>query len=163
MPVKVFTAPEKWDKNWFTQSTIFLGGTIEQGTATNWQQTVIDSFNGTDVTILNPRRAKWNASLPQDPTPGTEFHTQVTWEIDAQNISDLIIYNFEADSKSPITLLELGLYATSGGVVVCCPKTYWRYGNVKIVCDLHGIPIFETLEELCEHVKSKFSIQLTEA
>lgn len=60
-------------------------------------------------------------------------------------------------TKAPITLLELGLFATSGKLVVCCPEGYFRKGNVDIVCRRHGIPQVETLEGLVRHLRASFS------
>jgi hypothetical protein len=52
-------------------------------------------------------------------------------------------------------LLELGLFARSGKMVVCCPGGYWRRGNVQIVCKRFGILLVDTLEELKNAVVDK--------
>lgn len=62
---------------------------------------------------------------------------------------------FDPGTKAPISLLELGLYAGSGRLVVCCPEGYWRRGNVQIVCARFGIPVLETLGELMEETLRK--------
>ena len=49
---------------------------------------------------------------------------------------------------SPISLLEFGLHARSGKMVVFCPEGFWRKGNVDIVCERYGIPQVEEMEEL---------------
>ena len=56
--------------------------------------------------------------------------------------------NFLSNSKSPITLLELGLFAHTGKLFVCCPKDFYRSGNVQIICNNYNIPMFDTIEEL---------------
>lgn len=131
---------------------IFLGGSIEMGKAVNWQQEFIKKYKKQkNLVLLNPRRPDWDSSWVQDPTPGTQFHEQVTWELKAQELADIIVYNFVADTASPITLLELGLFArpSSGKMVlVCCPKEYFRYGNVSIVCDEFQVPFVENMEDL---------------
>jgi hypothetical protein len=68
--------------------------------------------------------------------------------LDALNKSDLIILNLLPDSKSPISLLELGLYASSGKLLVCCPDGFWRKGNVEIVCERYDIPLYDSLDDL---------------
>ena len=73
------------------------------------------------------------------------FRTQVEWELHAQDIADLRVYYFDPETKSPITLLELGLYATKP-CVVYCPEGYFRKGNVDIVCKKYGIPVFDDKE-----------------
>lgn len=62
------------------------------------------------------------------------------------------VYYFSADSKAPITLLELGLF-NDDNVVVCCPKEFYRYGNVKMVCDRYGITIVETYDDLIKLIR----------
>ena len=61
---------------------------------------------------------------------------------------------FSPETKSPISLLELGLYATSGKMIVCCPDGFWRKGNVEIVCEKYEIPLYETLDDLLNFIKT---------
>jgi len=63
-------------------------------------------------------------------------------------MADTILLYFDPKTKSPISLLELGLFAKSGKMMVCCPEGFWRKGNVDIVCERYRIPQFESLEEL---------------
>jgi len=134
--------------------SIFIGGSIEQGIAEDWQKLITDQLEADGslidkkVVVFNPRRDAWDASWPQDPTPGTLFEEQVTWELDHLEISDLNIFYFSPGTKSPVTLLELGLAAQRRPSVVCCPREYWRYGNVKIVSDRFKVQFTETLDEL---------------
>ena len=66
----------------------------------------------------------------------------------------MIIMYFSPETKSPISLLELGLYANSGKILVCCPEGFWRKGNVDIVCEKFSIPNFDNLENLITFVTS---------
>jgi len=144
---------------------IFLGGSIDMGAAENWQDRLandLSDYSDDDLILLNPRRDDWDSSWVQDPTPGTQFHEQVTWELDAQENADACIYYFAADSKSPITLLELGLFYE--GSVVCCPKEFYRYGNVKMICDRYGVHMVETYDALLEilRVTIDYEIELSQ-
>jgi hypothetical protein len=69
--------------------------------------------------------------------------------------SDLIAMYFDPhpEKLSPITLLELGLHAKSGKLLVCCPDGFLRKGNIQVVCDRFGIPLIETREEFAKIVK----------
>ncbi len=153
---RVIKAPEKYDAG--SAVTIFLGGSIDMGAAEDWQTRLtndLSDYDDEDLILLNPRRDDWDSSWVQDPTPGTQFYEQVDWELEQQEAANAIVYYFAADSKSSITLLDLGLFGLSvpgmsAAVVVCCPKEFYRYGNVKMVCDRYGIPILETYEELLE-------------
>ena len=129
---------------------LFLAGSIEMGEAEDWQRTVVNKLEGLDVTIFNPRRKNWDPSWPQDPS-FEPFKTQVLWEQEAMDISEIVIVNFVPGTISPITLLELGLLMNrwwNSFVFVCCPKEYARYGNVKITCELYDIKVYENLDDV---------------
>lgn len=144
--VTVLKAPELYEQD--DRMAIFLGGAIDMGAAENWQDRLTkDLSDYQELVILNPRRDDWDSSWEQDPTPGTQFYEQVEWELECQEQADVNIYYFTADSKAPITLLELGLF-NDDNVVVCCPKEFYRYGNVKMVCDRYGINMVETYDDL---------------
>ena len=147
----VLKAPEPYIQD--ERCSIFLGGSIDMGAAENWQERLTKDLSGYEsLVILNPRRDDWDSSWVQDPTPGTKFHEQVSWELDCQEQADVNVYYFSADSKAPITLLELGLF-NDDNVVVCCPKEFYRYGNVKMVCDRYGITIVETYDDLIKLIR----------
>ena len=128
------------------QTTLFLGGSISEGKSRNWQselsKELLTAF-GDDVVILNPRRSDWDSSWEQKKT-FKPFREQVEWELKAQEIADLRVYFFDPDTKSPITLMELGLFAKSNNLVYC-PEGYFRKGNVDIVCEKYDIPVHTDL------------------
>jgi hypothetical protein len=68
--------------------------------------------------------------------------------LNALDKADIIILYLLPDSKSPISLLELGLYANSGKLLVCCPNLFLRKGNVDIVCERFNVPVYENIEKL---------------
>lgn len=134
--------------------TLFLGASIDMGGAEDWQDRLAKDLVNYDfsdeLVLINPRRDDWDSSWRQDPIPGTPFFEQVSWELDCQERADRILYYFAPNSKSPITLLELGLFGNldQETVLVCCPKEFYRYGNVKMVCDRYGIRIVETYDDM---------------
>ena len=136
------------------KTRIFLGGSIEMGKAIDWQAKVSkDLWSIKDLVLFNPRRDDWDSSWEQS-IHNKQFKEQVDWELDAQEYSDIIIYNFCADTMSPITLLELGLFTSSDAtVLVCCPEGYWRKGNVDIVCEYYDIEVYENLDDLTKYIK----------
>ena len=132
---------------------IFLAGSIEMGVAEEWQTKVAQAFKDIrDVFILNPRRDAWDSGWRQsidDPA----FNEQVSWELSSLENADLILYYFAPGTQSPISLLELGLYAnTSKMIMVCCPEGFWRKGNVDVVCDRYSIPTYENLDYMINDV-----------
>jgi len=143
-------APEKYEIKQ-NQISIFLAGSIEMGKAEDWQAKVTEKFKPYDVLILNPRRDDWDSSLEQS-IDNPQFHEQVVWELNAQEDADIIIMHFCADTKSPITLLELGLFAKTGKVRVSCPKDFWRRGNVEVCCARYNIPFYDDLDLMTDNV-----------
>ncbi len=133
-------------------ASIFLAGSIDMGEAADWQMETCNFFANSNVNIYNPRRDDWDNSWEQS-VNNPQFKEQVNWELNAMNKADLIIMNFLPQSKSPITLLELGLYADSNKIMVCCPDEFYRSGNVHIVCENYKIPIFKTMNELLNNTK----------
>lgn len=138
--------------------SVFLAGTIDMGHSVNWQQTFINQANKEetldDVVVFNPRRKFWDQSW----TPSIEniwFSEQVNWELDAMESADVILLFLEANSKSPISMMELGLFADSGKLMVCCEEGFWRKGNIDIVCKRKGIDQYDTFDKLSAAVVAK--------
>ncbi|MCK9449082.1 MAG: nucleoside 2-deoxyribosyltransferase domain-containing protein [Bacteroidales bacterium] len=133
---------------------IFLGGSIDMGKAENWQAQVERQLSDKNVIVLNPRRDDWQndwKAVSTDP----DFRTQVAWELEALEQADNIIMYFLPESQSPISLLELGLYARTDKLMVVCPEGYWRKGNVDIVCEKYEVEMYESLEELMVTLRNK--------
>lgn len=126
--------------------TVFLAGSIEMGTAEEWQKEVVEAFPF-DLNVLNPLRDKWDTSWEQSLNSPYIFE-QVSWELDMLERADIIPMYFDPTTKSAITLLELGLHATNNDyfgrpkLIVCCPHGFHRKANVDIVCQRYGIPVF---------------------
>lgn len=153
--MRVIKPPHPIHQNPFkNHTTIFLAGSIEMGAAVDWQTMLADKFLGANITFYNPRREEWDSSWTQEIT-NPQFYQQVNWELNALNAADIIIMFFDPNTKSPISLLELGLYAESGKLIVCCPEGFWRKGNVDIVCDRYSIPNFDNLENLVSFLKKE--------
>ncbi|KAJ7619795.1 hypothetical protein DFH06DRAFT_1235054 [Mycena polygramma] len=148
---KVFKAPEPVTVQ---GKSIFLAGSIEMGAVEDWQTLLTANLSHLPITIMNPRRAAWDGSWAQD-IANPVFKQQVDWELDGQDRADVIALFFHPDTKAPISLLELGLYAASGKMIVCCPEGFYRRGNVQIVCDRFGIELVDTMEQLTERVIKK--------
>jgi hypothetical protein len=120
-------------------TVVFLAGSIDMGNAADWQAALTARLPG-DVVVLNPRREQWDASWRQA-IDNPQFRAQVEWELEGLDRADVIAMWFAAESRAPITLLELGLHARGGRLVVGCPDGFWRKGNIEVVCARFGIPL----------------------
>ena len=136
-----------------SRRSVFLAGSIEQGSAEDWQTRVAEALQDLDITVINPRRDDWDATWPQtiDFTP---FREQVEWELEAQEHADLIAFYFSPATRSPVSLLELGLAAGRRPAVVCCPEGFWRKGNIDILCARYDIPQVSTPDDLIMYIRS---------
>jgi hypothetical protein len=131
--------------------SVFLAGSIEMGAAVQWQKHTALLLSPLPITVNNPRRGEWDPTAAQE-AKNVAFRAQVEWELSALEKADVICFFFDVNTKSPVTLLELGLRAHSGNVVVCCDRRFWRAGNVHIVCERYNIPHVESFAELVPEV-----------
>ena len=171
MNSKVFTAPD-YDKssnhveNYMFRLRpenipfrVFLAGTIDNGESLDWQSAVAEDLMSQStkqpIFVYNPRREKWPDSSDND-----EITKQIKWELHHLEKADLIVMNILPKSKSPISLMELGLFAKEGKVIVFCQPSFYRYDNVRVVCETYGIKLIDTNDilvirnEILKHVIS---------
>ena len=132
-------------------TSVFLAGTIDMGTAENWQDKAASLFEkkGGGFLLYSPRQAEWH------PEREGEMDYQVNWELEHLEKADYILMNFLSGSQSPVTLLEMGLHARGGKLLVVCTPGYFRYDNVRITCQRYSIPLYATLEEAIDTIRRK--------
>ncbi|ROU08052.1 nucleoside 2-deoxyribosyltransferase domain-containing protein [Lysobacter enzymogenes] len=135
---------------------VFLAGSIDMGGTTDWQAQLARELADEGVVLLNPRREDWNpAWKPVAEEP--EFRRQVEWELTALQRADVIAMYLAPGSQAPVSLLELGLHAGSGKVLLACPDGFWRKGNVDIVAQRYGIPSYDSLPALAQAVRARLA------
>lgn len=131
---------------------VFLGGSIDMGGAPDWQAAMTTALSDMDVVILNPRRPDWNPDWrPEADEP--EFLRQVEWELAALESADVIVIYFAPGTQSPISLLEMGLHARGGKLIVLAPDGFWRKGNVDITARAYGVRQVQTMDQLTAAVR----------
>ena len=124
--------------------TVFLAGTIDADKGSvDWQHKLIDMFKKQydgekPITLYNPRREEFPDS------GSSEVRRQIKWEHKHMDDVDLIVMNILKDSKSPISLMEIGMYADSGKLVVFCQPEFYRFDNVEMVCKKYNVPLYKT-------------------
>lgn len=69
--------------------------------------------------------------------------------------ADVIAMYMRPESQAPVSLLELGLFARSGKMIVICPEGFWRRGNVQFVCNRFGVEVVDSLEELIRGIERR--------
>lgn len=125
--------------------TIFLAGTIDMGNSENWQAALVETFSSSEgrYILYNPRRDTFT-NTPE------EMDYQVNWELDHLEKSQIIIMNILGSSKSPVTLLEMGLFMKSGKLLVACEPDYYRHANVLLTCARYNVPLYPSLQSLIQ-------------
>lgn len=139
--MKHLCSPHPWSPA--DATTVFLAGSIEMGAAEDWQSTLTAALGDRELTVLNPRRDEWDGSWRQS-IDEPKFREQVEWELDGLDRADVIAMWFAGGTRSPITLLELGLHARSGKLIIGCPPEFWRRGNIEVVAARCGIALHAT-------------------
>ncbi|KAI0539123.1 hypothetical protein GGR58DRAFT_466081 [Xylaria digitata] len=127
--------------------TIFLAGTTMPTDDRDWREHLSALLADQPLTLYNPLRPDWDSSWREDMS-FEPYREQVEWELDMQEVSDVVVIYFHPASKAPISLLELGLCARTGKALVVCPEGYWKRGNVQIVCKRYGIEMVDDVNAL---------------
>lgn len=149
------TPDDAWPTS--TAPSVFLAGTIDNGTSFNWQQLVIDALASTNCVIFNPRKATWDSTL--DPKEVTSaLRRQVDWEQAAMCASSIVFFHFVGGSVSPISLLEYGVcYGLDKSTIVSCSADYFRFGNIKIMQDSIQEPTYTDFNKAVQFLKQCLS------
>ena len=142
-----------------TRPSVIFYGAIQAEPA--WQTSLATSLSDLPIDILDPRRDDWDSSWVED-ISFPKFKEQVKWEMDYAKVADVIVFYFAPGALTPVTLLELGMYAGTGKAIVCCPQGFYKRGNVQIVCLRYDIELLETLDDLNKRVRTALVKKLVE-
>lgn len=148
------------EKLW-TISSVFLAGSIEMGKAVDWQSELISKLSHLNINVFNPRRKDWDSSLAQS-FDNPQFREQVEWELHHMEQSDIVIFYFDPDTMSPITLFELGLNISQSDksdyndhLIVYCPEKYFRKGNIDIITNWYGIEQVYSIDAIVDAIEQR--------
>ncbi len=158
--MRLFEAPQPMKEHGSSVS-VFLAGSIDNGDAPDWQAHIIRKLKHYDdnfLSVFNPRRHDFQVWRDSD-IDNFYFKEQVMWELTALEEATFIFMYFADDSKAPISLLELGLYADRGNIILVCEEGYWRKGNVDIVAEVYDIPVFTGLWDGLEELKKQLDYE----
>lgn len=123
----------------------FLAGSIDFKESTSWRNTVINGSSKNTI-FLDPTRED------HDSLGNQEMINHIHWELEALELADIIILKFLPEAKSPISLVELGLYMKSNKLIVVCPQEFYQYRYVSIICDRYNTSIYHNLQEVFKYV-----------
>lgn len=131
------------------QPSLFLGGGITS--CPDWQRSMLAMLRDLPLTVLNPRRADFNAK-----DPSMEV-AQITWEYRHLIKADAILFWFPCETLCPITLYELGKWVgTDKRLFIGHHPEYQRRRDLRIQVGLvrgKKQKIHDSLEALAAQVR----------
>lgn len=153
---QVITPNDQEQQPHYPTRSIFLAGPTE----IPWRPGFLASLKQrltapTNITVFDPFQPRWDSTWKEDVDKDPRFAAQVDWELAAQDKATAVAVFFHADSKAPVSLLELGLCARSGKAVVGCEPGYWKRGNVQAVCRRYGVPLADSMDGLVDLAAEK--------
>lgn len=139
----------------YYNNSVFLAGSIEMGTAVDWQAEIGPRLEAKGWDVFNPRRDAWDTTLEQS-MENPNFVEQVNWELDALENCAAALFYFHPATKSPITLMEFALHAPRfKTTALVCSNDFWRSGNVHVLAHRYGIERHFTLSDAVAYLGSR--------
>lgn len=145
--LQVITPNDPDQQPHYPTRSLFLAGPTE----IPWRAGFIAALGrrlAASATVFDPFQPSWDGTWRKDADADPRFAAQVEWELARQDSATAVAVFFHAESKAPVSLLELGLCARSGKAVVGCEPGYWKRGNVQAVCRRYGVPLADSLDGL---------------
>lgn len=127
--------------------------------------------------VLDPERTDWDSSWGES-FEDVRFVTQTRWELQGQDIANVLVFYFQADAKGTVSMLELGealgqfktiqrlkeadtripQNMTQKRIFVACEPDFWKAGNVNMACSEVGIQVHQNYELLAACVKNSLEM-----
>lgn len=136
--------------------SIFTAGSIDMGQAEDWQAEFEQRFKTYDINVFNPRRDQWDPNWEQS-INNPVFAEQVNWELDGLDKADIIALYFGPTTTSIISMMELGMFASSGKIIAYCPDQFWRRGNVEVCASRNPIVVTNDIEQWYQYIDERIN------
>jgi nucleoside 2-deoxyribosyltransferase-like protein len=119
----------------------------------SWRSYMIERLSCVPITVFDVYHSEYTGSKPS-------FEDgSVLWELRRlQEAKVIALYVEHGWAASPVALMELGLYAQSGKLVVYCPSAFAESKGVEDimdVCALYDVLVVDSLDKLVDAVKEK--------
>lgn len=69
-------------------------------------------------------------------------------------MADAIVLCFDPNTLSPISMIEFGLHARNGKLIVYCPDGFWKKWNIDITSEFYNIKQVDSFESLKTEIKN---------
>lgn len=114
----------------------FLAGSMDLQKEISWRDKIMKKISG-NVHFLDPTNKN------HDSLSDKEMEEHITWELASMEFADKIILHFLPNAKSPISLVELGLYVKSGKLIVMCSDDFYKSRYVNVLCKKYNAPVYK--------------------
>lgn len=132
--------------------SVFLSGSVA---GDDWRAALMKKLEDKEIIFLDPRSDDYDSLKKTEQDP--KFREQVMWEQDGMENANVIVMYFNRNSVASISLLEFGLFARSGRMIVRCPQGYKHKGYVDVLCERFGVQQVSTLEEIVDAILEQYS------
>ena len=140
---------------------IFLAGSIDQPEDNHWRKRAIDFMrdswfnakeNNTSITVYSPRRDD-NTWLPE------YENEQATWDMSMLAMVDYIVLHLTGDTISPVSLLELGMFAGDPRLRLSVDDSYSRKQIVELYYTYYGNMVYSSWLDSITEISRPFLIK----
>lgn len=135
------------------ESRIFLlAGASEADGGSRWQETVAAFISKVGHIALSTRSRETPTGMPTFENP--HFFQARSWELDALDLAEFVIFHLDSISRSPEGILELGYAAAKFPQKVCviCPEGFWCKGLVDLLCYREDLMKYKSVEEMLDAI-----------
>lgn len=135
------------------ESRIFLlAGASEADGGSRWQEMVATCISkmGHIALCTPPRETGTSVASFENP----QFFQSRSWELDALDLAEFVVFHLDSLSRSPEGLLELGYAAARFPQKVCviCPEGFWCKGLVDLFCYREDLMKYKSVDEMLDAI-----------
>ncbi|KAF7546920.1 hypothetical protein G7Z17_g8099 [Cylindrodendrum hubeiense] len=144
-PAQVIKAPARPQQT--HRLSVFLAGTTSATGERDWRDALSNSLADQPVTLFNPKRTDWDSTWRED-SSDKRWADQIQWELDMQDVADVIVVLFHGVTPAPISLAEMGMASRTGKLIACALDGYSKQGYVEAVCRKYKAPFVRNEDDL---------------
>lgn len=134
--------------------SVFLAG----GMGSAWRPELISKLDDLpNLVIIDPSVDDWENDVGEQNADNPKFVKQTDWEHQGLAASDVQVFQFDASSVAPISLLELGMYKTNN-TVLCVMDGYEKSGYMYYMSRRFGLPIETSTTALAALITLKYHV-----
>ncbi len=135
------------------ESRIFLlAGASETDGGSRWQELVAARISKMGhIALCTPPRENGTGMAPFE---NPHFFQSRSWELDALDLAEFVVFHLDSLSRSPEGLLELGYAAAKYPQKVCviCPEGFWCKGLVDLFCYREDLMKYKSVDEMLDAI-----------